>query len=539
MHLSATNPIQRVEGAYSAVAAFDNFVYVIHGESVKKYAVETESFTSFEICAKSDSLHRLNGATTAYLSGETLYIADNGNHRVSVYNTAENTFLQPFNATLPITFLSADENSLLTANENQAVIHSLNPTANEEKSFVNFNGKIVGAVNVYGKYYLTTTSNYFYCLSKNDNGEWSIAECKKTSTRYPKLLTADAYGTLYILSGNDVYSFTEETFMQAGETGETAFTSIPADATQISVDYERNLYALSGDTLYHSHRGGAGESFSFSNPLVYYPEQSTPQINAFAFGIENNQTYVLCDNSYLLVSERMQLPTVKNIAVDGADESIFANTSAQFTVVKTTQNALLIEFDVSSLQGASVFPYMQYERSSEEKTALKIGTANEYDLLAYFDREQNKYRTYLVLSSACTSLPNDEYCVIYDETEQKIGYLTNAVPLYKFPYLTDLLTAGQLPRGAQVTVLGEINELDHAYYHVSYVDENGVEKTGYVPQTYITEFSGLPPQSDLHESGATESDFDSVWRFAYLLLGFGAICILVDFLILRKKGDND
>ncbi len=538
VELSGNTPIDRVEGQFSAVTAFDGLFYTIEGAIVKQYSTKMQGFTDFEICSSSDSKHRFSGATATYLSGETLYIADAGNSRICVYDTQTQTFKNPVVLDMPPSFLSADEKTLLVAsNDRVEIIDLYNPTV-PAATLHNFHGEIVGAANVYGKYYLATSANYFYAISQNDLGEWTMEQCKKTSTRYPKQLVADAYGMLYVHSGNDIYRFSEETLMQASEAGEEVISALPTDITQIAVDYHQTVYALSANAI-HRFVGDASTTTTFETPLVYYANGQTPTVNAFAFGIEENQTYVLCDNSYLLVSERLNLPTVKTIAVGNADEKVFENASAEFAVVQTSVNALLVEFDITLLQNAEVFPYVAYERSVEQKTALKIGQADGYTLLAYFDQAQNAYRTYLTRTEYCSDLPADEYHVEYDEADRKIGYITNALPLYKFPYLTDLLVSFDLPRGGQVTLLGEISELDHAYYHVSFLDENGVEHFGYVPQAYVNDFNGLPPQSELHQTGATESDTDAVWRLAYLLLGFGAICVLIDFLILRKKGGND
>ena len=225
---------------------------------------------------------------------------------------------------------------------------------------------------------------------------------------------------------------------------------------------------------------------------------------------------------------------MKTIAVDGADERVFAEESAEFTVIQTAKNTLLVEFDLAKLQGAEAFPYIAYKRETQSLTALQLGQTDDYTLLAVFDEGANVYRTYLARTSACTALSADEYRKDYTEAEQKTGYLTNEVRLYKFPYLTSLLTVDILPREAQVTVLGEITELDHSYYHIAYTNANGERVTGYIPQVYANDFDGSPKKSETTYHGNKESNRDELWRLAYLILGFLAVCILTDYLILRK-----
>jgi hypothetical protein len=57
---------------------------------------------------------------------------------------------------------------------------------------------------------------------------------------------------------------------------------------------------------------------------------STATVQSFAFGIEDNVTYLLYQENYLATTDLLNLPTVKNIAVDGADEGVFAKESAVF-----------------------------------------------------------------------------------------------------------------------------------------------------------------------------------------------------------------
>ena len=480
----------------------------------------------------------MSGAADVCLAGDKLFIADNGNARVSVYNHKKQTFEKAINVTFSPLFVSANEKTLLLANEEKAVLYSLDKETYGEQmgQFSTFNGKIVGTASVYDTYYLISENNYAYTLQiSEETGAWMATETKKTSTRYPKALTADVYGNLYILSGSDVFVFTEEKFTASGEAGEKVCENLPTATTKLGVDYNGTIYALANDALYRAD----GTIFDFDDTLVYYNDtNATPLLTSFAFGVEENETYILCEGNYLIQSTALSLPTVKTIKVNGADERIFENATAEFSVVKTTKNALLVEFDLQTLGGAEHFPYVRFERANGQRTALKIGETERYYLLAEYDQSVGTYRTYLTLISSCEPMSTDAYRTDYNEHEQKTGYITSAITLYKFPYLTELLKSGELARGAVVTVIGEIKELDHAYFHVSYESESGEMKTGYIPQAFVTDFNGLPLTSETIEVGETKNN-DSVFRLAYLLLGFAAICILTDYLLLRKKKGGD
>ena len=106
----------------------------------------------------------------------------------------------------------------------------------------------------------------------------------------------------------------------------------------------------------------------------------------------------------------------------------------------------------------------------------------------------------------------------------------NEVFLYKFPYLTELLTVQKLPRNARVTIKGEITQLDHEYYEISYK-----EYTGFVPKSFVSGISASPPQTTTQVYGSTENNDDDAFRLVYILLGTAVIGILVDYLILRNK----
>ena len=523
--------LQCAEGSYTSLAAFGEYVYAVNGKTVRQYSIQDNAFTDYEICSQSNAFNRLNGAADVVLAGDKLYVADNGNQRISVYNTADGSFGTPVVSTLSPSFLSGDEQTLFAANAETAVLYDLSEENYGAAIALldGLEGEIKGVASVYGKHY-AVTEGFVYTLSQDlESGEWQTLTTQRNSF-YPELFAADAYGNLYVLQKNGVYAFTESELTDAEKAGRLVCPPSLAHAEKLAVDYHRNVYALANGKIYKN--GDTQNAVDFNVPLVYADGVS---VTAFTFGVEENQTYLLCDGNYLIRSERLELPTVKTIPVNGADEIIFSAASAEFSVVETEENALLVEFELSELGGAETFPYLAYERSQDKKTALKIGEAGEYYLLAVFD--QTRYRTYLSRSEFCSPLAVDDYRTEY--AESKVGYLTNEVTLYKFPYLTHLLTVQKLQRGEQVRVLGEITRLDHDYYQVEVVDGEGnaTGVTGYVPKAYVSETDGLPPTSENVIFGATDDNGDAIWRLAYLLLGFAAICILVDFLILRKKQD--
>ena len=291
------------------------------------------------------------------------------------------------------------------------------------------------------------------------------------------------------------------------------------------------MYALTADAVYTLSDNGYTPT-DFSTPLVFVKETA---LTSFAFGIEDNAAYLLFDGNYIAQTARLNLPTVNTVPVQDADDDVFDGESADdFAVLQTQENAFFVQIDLSALNGAEYFPYLSYHRSTRAYTALKIGETDEYYLLAVFDKTKNDYEVYFTRKAFCSPLEND-YRTDYETPIT--GYITSGLSLYKFPYLTELLTVCDLPRGASVRLIGEITQLDYDYYHIVYAID-GAQKTGYIPKAYINLFDGEPPPTETVVYGATESDSDSVWRLTYILLGFTIVCILTDYLILRKK-DQD
>ncbi|MBQ7879753.1 MAG: hypothetical protein IJ317_03790 [Clostridia bacterium] len=525
-------------GGYTAVSAYGDKVYAVRQAAgvVREYCTTDHAFTSKEICAASNAPNRLDSATDLCLSGERIYIADGGNARISVYDRESAQFKTPIPTSTDVTHISTDGETLLAVNAAQATLYSLaqETYGAELATFSGFEGNIVGGTSVYGKHYLATDANVFYVIAQDETGVWQLSDAvKNTAAAFtPKHLASDCYGTLYVAGSSNVYAYSENEFINADASHSVAPKyDLPQNAQKIAVDYDQTVYALTTDAVYTLSEDGYAPT-DFSTPLVYTTETA---LTSFAFGIEDNAAYLLFDGNYIAQTARLDLPTVNTVPVQGADDDVFDGESAEdFAVLQTQENAFFVEIDLNGLNGAEYFPYLSYHRSERAYTALKIGETDEYYLLAVFDKAKNDYDVYFTRKAFCSPLEND-YRTDYETPIT--GYITSEVALYKFPYLTGLLTVCDLPRGASVSLIGEITQLDYDYYHVTYTVD-GAEKTGYIPQAYINLFDGEPPATETVVYGETESDNDSVWRLVYILLGFAIVCILTDYLILRKKNQD-
>lgn len=523
------------ENDYRSVYQENGYVYAVSEQSVKQFSIAENKFTDYEIGASSKSETRLFNGVDVALSGKYLLTLDSSTDfkRVSVYDTLQKTH-KTFEVNIEAKNIVTDGNTVLVTNTTSASLYELS-SGKLLRDFTSFDGDVVGAAAVYGKYYLATHRGNYYAAYE-ENGEWKLTG-GTTKSNVPKMLSADVYGNLYVAySDNSVYKFTESQFTDAAQAGEQLSIVLPSAATKFAVDYEQSFYALSTGEIIKIDSSNAQTPYSMTKDLVYSQSSST-ELTSFAFGVENNETYLLYDKNFIVATKDLDLPTVNSIEVGNADDEIFSENSATFEIVKTTENALIVHFDVNELNGNEFFPYLSYERSARERTALKIGEAGEYNILAELNDKTKKYSTFIVKKTACESLPKEDYLVTYEESEQKTGYLTNQVNLYKYPYLNKMLKVTTAPKNAQITLLGEIVGLDYDYYCVEYAISDTEKAVGYVPKAYVTDKDCTPPTAENKEYGAFEADTDSTRRLLFLLLGTAAICILFDLLIIRLKKD--
>ena len=269
---------------------------------------------------------------------------------------------------------------------------------------------------------------------------------------------------------------------------------------------------------------------------VYTQTQETPVISA-AFGVETKATYVLYNGNFIAASYDLPLPTVHSIAVDGADETLFSQSAAEFCVTECAENTLLLHIDLSALHGAEYFPCVSYRRTEKKIAAITLAETQTYTLLAVYDEAENGYYTALAEKNSCESVSESEFLTAPPEpfASGAKGYVTNAISLYKYPYLTPLLTVCPLDKNAEVTVLRTVRKLDWEYYLVEYTDENGATQTGFLPAAYVSETNGTAPQAQTTVLGEENANRDLIWRLVYIVLGTLVVCILTDYLILRKN----
>jgi hypothetical protein len=139
---------------------------------------------------------------------------------------------------------------------------------------------------------------------------------------------------LYLAKSGGLYKYTEAEFLDNTNANEQLF-ALPVGTRKLGVDYDGNAYALTDNTItkFVARTAWSSVEFPLDKQAVY---SSTEQkVTSFAFGVENNATYLLYNGSYLLSTPDLNLPTVNALPTQNASESIFSSNSATVEVVKT------------------------------------------------------------------------------------------------------------------------------------------------------------------------------------------------------------
>ncbi|MFR1984052.1 MAG: hypothetical protein ACLS4Z_10390, partial [Christensenellaceae bacterium] len=160
------------EGGYSALTVSDGYVYAVKNDAVRQYSPLDKAFTDYEICASSDAENRLSSAAATLLTGDLLLTADNGNDRISVYDTKTNAY-RSIETELNATMLASDGAAVLAADSASAILYDL-ASGKKLHTFENFASDLAGIAASYGKYYFIADNNYFYCAQHDEETGWKV-----------------------------------------------------------------------------------------------------------------------------------------------------------------------------------------------------------------------------------------------------------------------------------------------------------------------------------------------------------------------------
>ncbi len=476
---------------YTMLSLDGDYLYVAGkmGESTKIFRFDTvkDEFTDYEIATSSSSPNRLISAKKSIVSGNYLITADQ--KRISLYNYKQNSYFC-FPCEITPEYLASNGESIVIANDEKVYAYDFEGTPLSLNATFN---NVVGVTSAKdGNYFIVTQNDIYYVLNAQD---FTVTNHMKSVSGDPTAITADIYGNLYVeYSDKNVYKYTQSQF--ASEKSGSFHYTLPTSMEKLSVDFDGNVFGLANDTLYCSN----GNTYKIDETDCLF--NATADLIDFAFGYEEKTVYFIYED-YILSTETIDLPNLKNLAAGEAYQTIFEendNQNGVVPVVTLNEDGILLHFALEELTKTSeVFPYVTYTRVGEGVNAVVLGETQihnaDYYMVAVFNASTRKYTAGLTLKTACTPLAESDYASTPENFENKAGRITNEVMLYKYPYLTSSLTLAKLEKNSVVTVLKELSLgddlVDYDYYYVSYTDEAGNVHYGYTPKNFVRDFEGL------------------------------------------------
>lgn len=479
--------------SFTALTTYADTLYLVSGSAVCALNIEQDraTFTDYEISSRSSATNRLSQASDTARAGELLVTADAGNQRVSIYNFANTTYTM-----LPCSYNDAAFTPSLIATDGETIaiasganIYTFSYGDDAMTYLCAAQTTVRGICVVYGQvYYVTENSMY-------GNGETSVYH-----NGTPTGLTADLYGNLFVsLADGSARKFTEETFMTTNHTGEEVLPAgTISDATSLRADFEGNLYYLSGGALCKN-----GEPFASVDGSDFVYGAGSAQPLSFALGYEDDAVYFNFGD-YVVVSHASTeaengplagIPTLGEIAEDGARQTTFSLHEAQGLLVTVAARSVGVDTDLAAFRASdsAYFPYCGYSRSRDEQQGLLLASTSEEAggyFLVVFPEEDGSYTARLYKAASVSPVESTW------REESGVRWLSNAVCLSYAPCLEPSpaeglpsLAAQQLTRGACVTVLGSFTAPDREYTLVEYAGEAREAVRGWVPTAYLSEVS--------------------------------------------------
>lgn len=476
--------LRQYEGEYYYAENYGDYVYVVDSNSVVRFDKETNEFTSYRICSSSSAENRLSNAVDAVVYGNAIYIADSGSNRILIYDREKASYQTIATNAAPLE-ISADDSTVLVNSGNECAVYNLKGELLFSYSDLSGGELFLSSANVYGTYYVVTSNNYFCRIYRNENGEYKAEKTSKTLRSVAQEISSDLYGNIYVyFSDNTVYRFTEKNFTQTNEAGAYCYL-FPASVSHFCADYAGNVYGMSENNLFSS----AGDYAAFNCSDSVYTPESVPVKAVVDFS--SNRVYILYRN-YVLYTDVLSVPALNNIPSQNVSSGIFDSADTTLQALNVKAGSTLIAFDLDRLKDSTVFPYLNYTRTTEDKQCVKLGETDNYYVVSVFDNDTKKYTANIVLKSSCETVDSSYLFSEATGFENGQGYTSSSVALFRYPFLSESLSIVTLEKGCAVNIFGMItfNEgVDYRYYYVSVKTKNA-SYMGYVPVSYI-----LPVQS--------------------------------------------
>ncbi len=487
-------------GGYRALTRAGDKLYCIKDGEAAEFDLRTQAFTDYRITSASDAENRLAGAVDIARAGKLLVAADAGNNRISVCNTAtgECSAVLPPDGLADFTpELVATDGDLIAVSSGARIFTCTYGEKNLTESPDLPTSNVRGLACVYGSVYYVTDNNVY--------GKLGGEEIIRGGYGTPSGLAADLYGDLFVSYAvtGEVRRFAESEFLKEGG-GELLDATLPDGCTAFGVDFEGNLYTLTGDALC----GADGSELATCDGGDYVFLQSAGSIPlSFAVGFEDSGVYFLFGD--YIVKKDLGIPTLSGIEADGVAEQVFAP-HGENLFIDIPAGTIGVRTELEPLkEGPACFPYSFYYRTAENVRGVLLAEKGDYVLVLLYEvSDYDRVFTvnlFRVEPELRQPVPEAEYW----QSAQQTRYLTSAVSGYYFPCLHPSLACAELPRGAKVSVLGYAQAPERSYALIEYT-ENGQgmseretsETIFFVPASYLSDVSPIPEE---------EGKFEPAW----------------------------
>ncbi len=480
-----TTPLQNKSA--TVVKYYNGHAYFLTSNGILKYDIENEKFTDYEINKYSASLNRLNAPSDISMYGDKTVIADKGNERVIIYD-GENYVAVTTDKVIP-SKVCAGANNFIVANGAAIYVYDYSGKLLNETASININSDVSSATFSIDTYYIISSNGSTYSL---DDKTLTISDAHSPQIENALSITADLYGNVYVLnSTGQITSYPVSSFFSNETAIGTSVARFNSDCKKILVDFNGNIYGLSDSTISIYKNGTvSSQNISFEN-FVYDGENKTAR--SFAFSLTDGSVYILSDG--FIITKEIGVSTFKNISADELYNSVYQSApSSNALIVNIPKGSIAVNLNATALNAdSSVLPYLSYERLANDESGIVLGVIDAGYVVAIY-----KYTD----SSSSATLPSREYkiCLIsannaasptpntsYFTEEEKTGYLSSNVNLYRRPLMQDFSKIKILERNTAVSVLGKVslskNIIDSDYYFVKLADGN----FGFIPSSFITE----------------------------------------------------
>lgn len=291
-----------------------------------------------------------------------------------------------------------------------------------------------------GSFYYAVGSEWF-CLEKDENGNYAAEQSDYAYTQQSTVVLND--GSLYRLLSGKLYYY-ENNSKDAQEV-----TGSDNDYSKLKM-YGNTVYALSGQALY---KINASTASNVSDGLTYIKFET----ETIAFG--------------------SALSTIKSFNLD---ELHFVTLKEGYYITKLDLN----ELNGKYFKTDATYRIGDKNAPKAETTALLLCSTGNASVIM-IDRNE-----YILLSEAVTQLR--------EETLLKSQFNSATVSIndyaYSSPHRCEATKLFELNAG-NVKILGKVSLLD--FYKIQYVNSEGETLTGYVPSSYVSQFTYIESEPNV------------------------------------------